>query len=319
MILVVGGAGFIGSHVNKMLHRAGYSTVVLDNLSRGYRAAVRYGTFIEGDLASTTLLDQIFDTYPIRAVMHFAAFSDVGESVRHPARYYFNNVSCTLNLLSAMIRAEVKMLVFSSSAAIFGHPLDNSISEEHPCSPINPYGETKWIIEKMLRDFETAYGLKFCALRYFNAAGGDPEGEIKNYQEHAHHLIPRILFSLQKGTPPLTINGTDYSTPDGTCIRDYIHVEDLGTAHLIALNQLLAQAPSAHYNLGSGKGFSIREVIQETEKVLGKKIATIEGPRRTGDPAILRANPAKAAQKLHWHPRYALVDMIQHAWTAYFG
>ncbi len=316
-ILIVGGAGFIGSHVNKMLYQAGYQTIVLDNLSRGYRQAVQYGTFIEGDLADTAVLYQIFENYAIDAVMHFAAFIDIGESVKNPAKYYFNNVAHTLNLLTAMLRYEVKTFIFSSTAAIFGHPLHPLINESHPCCPINPYGETKWMVEKILRDFENAYGLKFCCLRYFNAAGGDPEGKIKNYQLHTHNLIPRILLSLKKPDGVVTINGTDYPTPDGTCIRDYIHIEDLGTAHILAMEQLLSGQPSNYYNLGNGQGFSIRQVIQATEKVLRKKVQVVEGPRRPGDPPFLLADPSKATRELNWHPRYTLEEMIAHAWKAY--
>lgn len=317
MILVVGGAGFIGSHVNKMLHRAGYETVVLDNLSRGHRDAVKYGTFIEGDLSDTSLLNQIFDRYPIRAVMHFAAYINVGESVNDPAKYYINNVTYTLNLLNAMIQHEVKYFIFSSTAAIFGTPREPLIGEDHPCQPINPYGETKWMVERMLRDFDSAYGLKFCCLRYFNAAGGDPEGEIKNYQIDIHHLIPRILFSSVKAEGFITINGTDYPTYDGTCIRDYIHVEDLGTAHITAMEQLLGGASSNCYNLGNGQGFSIYEVIKTVEKTLGRKIKIVEGPRRIGDPACLLANPQKATKELNWAPKFTLESMIEHAWNSY--
>lgn len=317
VILVVGGAGFIGSHVNKMLHRAGYQTVVLDNLSRGYQETVKYGTFIEGDLANTNLLSRIFNDFSIDAVMHFAAFIDVGESVKNPAKYYLNNVANTLNLLMMMQNYGVKTFIFSSTAAIFGHPQERLIKENHPCCPINPYGETKWIIEKMLRDFEVAYGFKFCCLRYFNAAGGDPEGEIKNFQIQTPNLIPRILLSLKKPDGVVTINGTDYPTPDGTCVRDYVHIEDLGSAHLIVTKQLLDGAPSNFYNLGNGQGFSIREVIHATESVLGKKIKVVEGERRIGDPAFLLADPSKAKRELNWHPRYTLEEMIQHAWTAY--
>jgi UDP-glucose 4-epimerase len=317
VILVTGGAGFIGSHVNKMLHRAGYQTVVLDNLSSGCREAICYGTFIEGDIADTNLLTDIFDHYPIAAIMHFAAFIDVGESVKNPAKYYLNNVSHTLNLLITMLRYEVKTFIFSSTAAIFGLPLELLIQEDHPCHPINPYGETKWIVEKMLRDFEAAYRIRFCCLRYFNAAGGDPEGEIKNYQQHTHNLIPRILLSLKKSEGIVTINGTDYPTRDGTCIRDYIHIQDLATAHVTAMEQLLAGSSSNYYNLGNGQGFSVREVIHATEKVLGRKVQVVEGPRRVGDPAFLLADPGKAARELGWHPRYSLEEMIQHAWRAY--
>lgn len=317
VILIVGGAGFIGSHINKMLHRKGYQTVVLDNLSRGHRETVRYGTFVEGDLAHPHILNQIFNSYSIQAVMHFAAYIDVGESVQHPAKYYLNNVSHTLNLLIAMVQHQVKTLIFSSSAAVYGHPLESYIKEDHPCKPINPYGTSKLMIEKILHDFEAAYGLKFCCLRYFNAAGGDFEGEIKNYQVHASNLIPRILLSLKKEENTVTIYGTDYPTQDGTCIRDYIHLEDLGAAHIVAMEELFNGAPSNHYNLGNGKGFSVREVIQAIEEILNRKIKVIEGIRRPGDPAILLADSTKAFRQLNWQPRFSLKEMIAHAWNAY--
>lgn len=316
-ILVVGGAGFIGSHVNKMLHRRGYQTIVLDNLSRGHRSAVRHGTFIEGDLAHPTTLKHLFEAYSIQAVMHFAACIDVGESVQNPAKYYLNNVSYTLNLLTAMVQHQVKILIFSSTAAIFGHPLQPFIKEDHPCQPINPYGTSKWMIEKILHDFEAAYHIRFCCLRYFNAAGGDVEGEIKNYQTHTSNLIPRILRSLKNSSDAVTIYGTDYPTSDGTCIRDYIHIEDLGTAHITAMEQLLRGAPSNCYNLGSGQGFSVREVIHAAEKVLKRKVHIVEGIRRPGDPAVLLADSSKAAHQLNWHPCYSIDKMIEHAWQSY--
>jgi UDP-glucose 4-epimerase len=316
-ILVVGGAGYIGSHVNKMLHRAGYPTIVLDNLTRGHRGTVRYGTFIEGDLADRTILGDIFETYAIDAVMHFAAYIDVGESVQNPAKYYLNNVVNTFHLLTTMLQYHVKTFIFSSSAAIFGHPLEPFIKEEHPCLPINPYGETKWIVEKMLRHFEVSYGLKYSCLRYFNAAGGDPEGKIKNYQDHPPNLIPRILLSLKKDDGFVTINGTDYPTLDGTCVRDYIHIEDLGHAHITAMKNLFLGFPSRGYNLGSGKGFSVREVIHAVETVLGRKVRVVEGPRRPGDPASLLANSGRAARELNWFPRYTLEAMVEHNWLAY--
>lgn len=316
-ILIVGGAGFIGSYVNKMLHRAGYQTLVLDNLSVGYEEAVRYGTFIKGDMADTELLNQIFERYSIAAVMHFAAFINVGESVHNPAKYYFNNVVNTLNLLTAMMRHEVKTFIFSSSSAIFGQPEEFMIQEDQACHPINPYGESKWMVEKILRDFEVAYGLKFASLRYFNAAGGDPEGEIKNYQIHtASNLIPRILRSLQTPDDFITIFGTDYPTRDGTCIRDYIHIDDLGIAHIKAMERLFNGAYSSFYNLGNGQGFSVKEVIQAVEKVLNKKVRVVEGARRPGDAAILLADASKAASELGWRPQYSLEDMIEHAWNA---
>lgn len=316
MILVVGGAGFIGSYVNKMLNRAGYQTLVLDNLSRGYEKAVRYGTFFKGEMADTDLLNHIFERYTIAAVMHFAAFIDVGESVQNPAKYYENNVVNTLTLLAAMRKHGIKNFIFSSTAAIFGHPQEPMIKEEHSCHPINPYGETKWIVEKILRDFDVAYGLKFSCLRYFNAAGGDPEGEIKIYQQKASNLIPRVLQSLKEPIGAITIFGTDYPTLDGTCIRDYIHIEDLGAAHIVAMEKLLKGAPSSYYNLGNGKGFSVWEVIHAVEKVLNRKVNVIKGERRPGDPPVLLADAHQAAQELNWHPRYSLEEMIEHAWKA---
>lgn len=317
VVLIVGGAGFIGSHVNKMVNQKGYQTLVLDNLSRGHRSAVRNGLFLEGDLADPEMLNHIFKTYPIQAVMHFAAFTDVGESVRDPAKYYLNNVSHTLNLLTAMMQHQVKTLIFSSSAAVYGHPFESPIKEDHPCQPINPYGKSKWMVENMLKDFEAAYGLKFCALRYFNAAGGDPEGEIKNNQSKISNLIPRLLLSLKKGKGEVMIYGTDYPTPDGTCIRDYIHIEDLGNAHINAMEKLLTGASSQVYNLGNGKGFSVREVVRTAEEILNKKIKVIEGDRRPGDPAVLLADSGKALLELNWQPRFSLKEMIEHAWKAY--
>lgn len=317
-ILVTGGAGFIGSHINKMLYQAGYQTVILDNLSRSNKETIQSGTFVQGDLSNSAFLHSIFSQYPIDAVMHFAAFIDVGESVRDPAKYYLNNVANTLNLLTAMLHHDVKTLIFSSTAAIFGlpDPDDPRLTEDHPCHPINPYGESKLMVEKMLRDFDNAYGLRYCALRYFNAAGGDPEGKIKNYQTKVSNLIPLILRTLKYSGSHLTIYGTDYPTPDGTCIRDYIHIEDLGTAHIMAMEKILKGSHSCSYNLGNGKGFSVREVIAAVEKVLQCKVPYIEGPRRPGDPPILLADASKAYFELQWQPHHSLEEMIQHAWNA---
>ncbi|WP_068471349.1 UDP-glucose 4-epimerase GalE [Candidatus Protochlamydia phocaeensis] len=316
-ILVVGGGGFIGSHVNERLHENGYRTIVLDNLSTGNRQAILHGLFIKGDLADEALLDQTFRDYPIDAVMHFAAFKDVGESVSDPLKYYFNNVSYTLNLLQAMLRHGVNKFVFSSSAAIFGLPPIDEVAEDDRPEPINPYGRTKLVVENILRDLDAAYGLRFCALRYFNAAGGDPQGKIKDYQKKAGNLIPIVLRSLQEENGAVKIFGTDYPTPDGTAIRDYIHIEDLSAAHIAALERLLNGAPSGCYNLGNGKGFSVREVIAAAERVTGRKVNTIEGDRRKGDPAILIANSAKAKRELNWEPIYPSIDeMVLHAWQA---
>lgn len=313
-ILITGGAGFIGSYVNKALTKMGYHTLVLDNLSRGHREVVTYGEFIKGDLSDTSLIHKIFQSHSILAVMHFAAFIDVGESVKEPSLYYLNNVSHTLSLLQSMICHTPCPFIFSSSAAIYGTPLQTHIKEDHPCSPINPYGETKWMIEKILRDFDHAYGLKHSCLRYFNAAGGDPEGEIRHPQSKSQNLIPNILRSLKHSGAPLIINGSDYSTPDGTCVRDYIHIDDLAKAHIYALERLLNGGNSSSYNLGNGRGFSIREVIDTVEKTLNKKISRLEGPRRPGDPPILLADFSKAKAELAWTPQFDLSDMIAHAW-----
>lgn len=315
-VLVVGGAGYIGSHVNKMLHQVGYHTVILDNLSKGDRRAITTGTFIEGDIADEKCLDQLFQTYPIDAVLHFAALIDVGESITQPANYYQNNVAATLTLLKALVRHKVNTLIFSSTAAVYGVPQQNLISEQHPCAPINPYGESKLMVEKMLRDFDRAYGLKSSCLRYFNAAGGDPEGEIKNYKKKESNLIPLALQSL-KSNGQLTIFGTDYPTPDGTCIRDYIHIWDLGTAHLRAMEKLMAGGNSSTYNLGNGSGYSVHEVITAIEKVTGKKLNVKVGKRRPGDPPTLVADASKAKKELGWQPDYPSLEMmIKHAWES---
>jgi len=316
-VLIVGGAGFIGSHVNKMLNQAGYQTIVFDNLSRGNREAVQHGVFIKGDLANTELLDQVFTDYSIDAVMHFAALTEVGESVQNPLKYYVNNVVNTINLLEAMLRHQVNVFIFSSSAAIFGNPQEAYVTEEHPCNPINPYGQTKLMVEHILHDLSAASSLRFCCLRYFNAAGGDSEGLLKNYKAKESNFIPIVLRSLFKPNGVVTIFGTDYPTRDGTGVRDYVHVEDLGSAHILAMEKLFSGAPSNYYNLGNGQGFSVREVIATAEEVTGKKVNVIEGARRPGDPPFLVANSKKAYEELNWKPRYAsLQDMIKHAWQA---
>lgn len=314
-ILVVGGAGYIGSMVNKRLHQAGYRTVVLDNLSTGSKNCVLYGTFVEGDMGDAKLLDQIFSSHQIDAVMHFAALINVGESVAHPAKYYANNVCKTLALLEAMLRHQIRTFLFSSSAAIFGIPQTPKITEEHPCYPINPYGESKLMVERILKDFDRAYGLRFSCLRYFNAAGGDPEGEIRCVHTQESNLIPRLLKNLLKGDNRISVFGTDYPTPDGTCIRDYIHIADLADAHLAALKQLLAGGASTYYNLGNGQGFSVREVIAAAAEVTQRPIASIDAARREGDPPILVADASKARRELGWQPqRPSLQAMIADAW-----
>ncbi len=316
-ILVTGGAGFIGSHVNKMLHHAGCETIILDNLSRGFEQTVVKGTFIKGSTDDKTLLASIFSSHKIDAVMHFAACIDVGESVEDPAKYYQNNVCATLNLLESMKNHQIKHFVFSSTAAIFGLPQKQKIDESHPKLPINPYGYSKLIVETILSDFDKAYGIKSCCFRYFNAAGGDPESAIKYHDKKESNLIPLILKSLKNPLGKITIYGTDYDTKDGTCIRDYIHVNDLGSAHILGLEKLFKTGQSNCYNLGNGNGFSVREVISAAENVTGLKVNVIEGKRRAGDPPVLVADSTKAHNELVWNPKFpTLEDMIAHAWNA---
>lgn len=317
-ILVVGGAGFIGSQINKMLHQAGYDTVVFDNLSTGSREAVKVGKFIKGDLSDENALDALFEKHQFQGVMHFAGLIEVWESIVYPERYYKNNVVNTIKLLNAMCSHGVNNFIFSSTAAVYGIPDAKSIDENHPCNPINPYGQSKLMVEKILSDYDNAYGLKFCSLRYFNAAGGDPEGELKNYKKKESNLIPIILRrSLRKSAPSITIFGTDYPTSDGTCIRDYIHVYDLGTAHIKALEKLWAGARSNIFNLGNGHGFSVKEVIEAAQKITQIPLNVIEGMRRAGDPPILVANANKAKQELKWTPIYPELEIIiEHAWKA---
>lgn len=315
-ILVTGGAGFIGSNINKLLHLNGYETIVLDNLSQGDRRACKMGTFIEGDIGDEQLLDKIFKEYPIAGVMHFAALINVGDSVVSPAEYYNNNLVKTITLINAMAKHKINHLVYSSSAAVYGMPETQVIKEDHPCLPINPYGHSKLMIEKILDDYDRAYGLRSISLRYFNATGADPDGEIRNYQKKDLNLIPIVLRSLIKDTQ-VSIFGTDYPTTDGTCIRDYIHVYDLGTAHLLALEHLIGGGKSNHYNLGNGTGFSVKEVIDAANSVTGKKVKVVEGPRRPGDPSILVADATKASRELGWKPKYTKLEtMIEHAWKA---
>ncbi len=313
--MVVGGAGYIGSHMTKMLSQCGYKVLVLDNLSSGFRDAVRYGQLIDGNLADQALLEQVFSTYHIDAVLHFAALSQVGESVREPARYYHNNVANTQNLLDVMLRHDVRCFIFSSTAAIFGEPEYTPIDENHPQRPINPYGRSKRMVEEMLADYDQAHGLRSVSLRYFNAAGADPEGELGERHNPESHLIPLVLQAASGRRESIAIYGNDYPTPDGTCVRDYIHVWDLCSAHLLALEHLLADGESAAYNLGNGKGFSVREVIDTVRRVTGKEISVEMQERRAGDPAVLVADCQKARLELGWQPRFADLDtIITHAW-----
>ena len=314
-ILVVGGAGYIGSHMVKMLVQSGHEVIALDNLSTGFRDAVHYGCLIEGDLADQALLDRIFAQNSIAAVMHFAALSQVGESMREPTRYYRNNVANTQNLLDAMLRHGVKRFIFSSTAAIFGQPETLLIDEQHPQRPINPYGRSKRMVEEMLGDYDRAYGLRSVCLRYFNAAGADPEGGLGERHDPESHLIPLVLQAASSRRDHIAVFGNDYPTPDGTCIRDYIHVWDLCSAHLLALGHLLADGGSDAFNLGNGTGFSVQAVIDTARRVTGEVIPTVAQERRAGDPAVLVADSAKARRELGWQPCFeGLETIVGHAW-----
>ncbi len=314
-ILVVGGAGYIGSHMVKMLLSSGYEVVTFDNLENGFRDAVLGGEFVHADLADREALAEVFSTHDFSAVMHFASHIQVGESMQNPGKYYQNNVANTLNLLDAMVAAGVDAFIFSSTAAIFGEPEYIPIDEKHPKNPINPYGLSKWMIEQILMDFDKAHGLKSCCLRYFNAAGADPEGELGERHDPETHLIPLVLQAASGRREHITVFGKDYDTPDGTCIRDYIHITDLCQAHLLALEKLMAGADSMAYNLGNGQGFSVQEVIDAARKVTGRQIPVIESERREGDPARLVADATMARQQLGWQPQYAeLETIIEHAW-----
>lgn len=315
-ILVVGGAGYIGSHMVKRLAQEGCSVVTLDNLSGGFRDAVLGGEFIHGDIADRSLLDQIFVSRKFDAVMHFASFIQVGESMREPIKYYQNNVTNTLNLLNAMQTFGVKNFIFSSTAAIFGEPEYTPIDERHAKRPINPYGRTKLMVEQALADYDQAYGLKSVCLRYFNAAGADPDGQLGERHDPETHLIPLVLQAASQRRRHISVFGRDYDTPDGTCVRDYIHISDLCDAHWLAVSSLMDGAASQAYNLGNGNGFSVQEVIDVARRVTGRSIAVVDGPRREGDPARLVADAALARKCLGWVPRFAdLETIIRHAWA----
>lgn len=315
-ILVVGGAGYIGSHMVKMLLDEGHKVVTFDNLSSGFRDAVLGGDFVEGDLANTALLDDVFTKYKPEAVMHFASYIQVGESVQHPAKYYFNNFTNTLNLLNTMVKHQVNSFIFSSTAAVFGEPEYVPIDEAHPKAPLNPYGRSKLMVEQILADYEHAYGLKSVCLRYFNAAGADPGALLGERHEPETHLIPLVLQAISGRRSHISVFGRDYDTPDGTCIRDYIHIVDLCSAHLLALTQLVKDGVSQRFNLGNGAGFSVQEVISVAEQVTGKKVNVIDAPRRAGDPARLVADATLAKNTLGWSPVYTdLATIIAHAWA----
>lgn len=317
-ILVTGGAGYIGSHTALALLRQGHQIIILDNLVYGHRQIVESvlkTTLIVGDIRDRSLLDQIFQKYRIDAVLHFAAYAYVGESVQRPDRYYRNNVAGTLTLLEAMVTAGIKNIVFSSTCATYGIPEKLPIAENNPQNPINPYGRSKLMIEFILKDFERAYGLKFVIFRYFNAAGADPSGLLGENHQPETHLIPLVLLTALEQYPYVSIFGTDYPTPDGTCTRDYIHVNDLATAHLLGLSYLLEHQTSEVFNLGNGDGFSVKKVIETCQEITGKIIPLKAMPRRAGDPPILVGSSEKVSQYLGWYPRYSLQDIVNHAWV----
>jgi UDP-arabinose 4-epimerase len=313
-ILIVGGAGYIGSQTAKCVAQAGLEPVVFDNLVYGHRWAVKWGPFVEGDIADGALLVDVIKRHRVEAVIHFAAYAYVGESVVHPRKYFRNNVAGTLSLLDAMLDAGVRDIVFSSTCATYGEPEGVPIDEQHPQRPVNPYGETKLAIERALHWYQRAYPLRFAALRYFNAAGADPDGQIGEDHDPETHLIPLALDAALGGRP-LEIFGTDYPTPDGTAIRDYIHVQDLADAHVAALARLRDGATGLFVNLGTGRGHSVREVIAAVEKVSGRKVPARESARRPGDPPALVADARLAADVLGWSARMSDIDtIVEHAW-----
>jgi len=317
-ILVTGGAGYIGSHAALALKKAGYNVIILDNLSYGHQEIVDdvlQVKLIIGDTSDRTLLDQLFTTHKIDGVIHFAAYIAVGESVQEPGKYYSNNVASTLNLLEAMLAHGINKIVFSSTCAVYGMPQEVPMTESHPHNPLSPYAASKDMVERILSDFDTAFNLKSVAFRYFNACGADPGGLLGEDHTPETHLIPLALLTALKKRETLYIFGTDYDTPDGTCVRDYIHVNDLADAHVLGLKYLLAGGASEVFNLGNGNGFSVREVIETAREVTGLEIPVVESDRRAGDAPILVGSSQKVREMLGWNPNYAdLKQIISHAW-----
>ena len=309
-ILVTGGAGYIGSHTCKALHHAGFTPVTLDNLVYGHREAVKWGPFIEGDLNDRALLEQVIREHAVTAVIHFAAYAYVGESMQYPEKYFSNNVVNTLNLLDVMKNCGAGNIVFSSTCATYGVPTRLPIDEQHPQHPVNPYGESKLFVERVLQWYEVAHGIKSVPLRYFNAAGADAEGEIGEDHTPETHLIPLIIEAALGLRSHVQVFGTDYPTPDGTAIRDYIHVTDLGDAHVKALEYLLAGGDSVALNLGTGNGYSVKEVISAVEKVSGRPVPVQLAPRRPGDPSELVADAVNANQRLGWRSTHSSLENI---------
>ncbi|MCX8123212.1 MAG: UDP-glucose 4-epimerase GalE [Spirochaetes bacterium] len=309
-ILVTGGAGYIGSHVTRLLAKKGFNPIVYDNLSGGFVDFVKGFEFIEGDIGDFDKLLHVLSHYKIECVMNFASYIAVGESVQYPLKYYENNVAKTLTLFEAMIKTNVKRFIFSSSAAVYGNPEIVPIPEESKMKPESPYGKTKYFIEEVLKDLSSSDNFSAISLRYFNAAGADESGEIGESHVPETHLIPLVIRAVLDPGYTITIFGTDYNTPDGTCIRDYIHVNDLGDAHILALEKLLESGKSDVFNLGNGRGFSVKEVIDSVRRITGKEFKVQEGARRPGDPAVLVASSQKAKNSLNWQPRYTDIDSI---------
>jgi UDP-arabinose 4-epimerase len=303
-ILVTGGAGFVGSHACKALAQAGYLPVAFDNLERGHLRAVKWGPFERGDIREEGDLRRAFETWRPAAVMHLAAYAYVGESNVEPLKYYETNVGGTVKLLKACVAFECKNFVFSSSCAMYGIPDRLPLTEDHPQRPVNPYGYTKLVVEQMLRDAEAAHGIRNVALRYFNAAGADPAGELGELHEPETHLIPLVLFAAMGRLPSIQVFGNDYPTPDGTCVRDFVHVSDLADAHVAAVEWLAANKPSSSFNLGNGRGYSVAEVIRTAEEITGLAVKAEILPRRAGDPPILVSDSSKARQFLDWKPNF---------------
>jgi UDP-glucose 4-epimerase len=310
-IFIIGGAGYVGSHMVKIANKAGHEVITLDNLSTGHQDAVLYGQFEFCDILDMAKLNSLFVKHQPDAVMHFSAYSLVGESVSDPYKYYHNNVSGTLSLLKIMVDNNCLKFIFSSSAAIFGNPVYTPIDEDHPKQPINPYGKSKLMVEEILKDFDSAYGLKYISFRYFNAAGHDPDRELSERHNPETHLLPIIMQAANGQRESVRIFGTDYDTSDGTCVRDYIHVNDLANAHLKGLNYLnKSESQSEEFNLGNGNGFSVREVIQKVKEITNKDFKVVEEGRRDGDPSTLIANDARAKQVLYLQPSFSNLEEI---------
>jgi len=317
-VLVTGGAGYIGSHACKALAKAGYTPVTYDNLIYGHTWAVKWGPFEKGDILDRRRLDEVIDQYRPEAVMHFAAFAYVGESVENPGKYYRNNVAGSLTILEAMRDHGIRNMVFSSTCAVYGNPETVPIPEEHPLKPINPYGFSKMTVERMLDDFSSAHDMRYVSLRYFNAAGADPDAEIGEDHDPETHLIPLVLNAASGRSENVKIFGSDYDTPDGTCVRDYVHVSDLAAAHVLGIKYLKANGKSDAFNLGNGNGFSVRQVIETAGEVTGKKINAREWPRRTGDPAALVGSSEKTRNVLGWQPGHNnIAEIVETAWNWY--